>query len=240
MNQSSIDKNNNEISLRQSAIIAGIGLLIMALAVPFAQFQIFPSLIDYENPEVTANNLLNNKLYFIFGIFLNFLTIICDIVVAWALYLLLKPVNRNWSLLVAWFRLIYAGIYLVALSNLIKVLGLLKADTYFKATNPDQICDQILFHLKSFGFEMEFGYVHFGIYLSLLGYLVLKASCIPKIFGWLLIIAGFGYIITSMGNFLFPDINTDLVMITFFGELIFMVWLLVRGGRTHKLKKVAI
>ena len=226
-----MDKNNEGISLRESAIIAGIGLLIMVLTVPVAEFQIFPSLIDYKNPEITANNLLSNKSYFILGVFLNFITIICDIIVAWALYVFLKPVDKSLSLLVAWFRLIYTGIYLIALLNLIKVLGLLNADKYFKATNQSQIYDQILFHLKSFGYEMGFGLILFGIYLGLLGYLAIKSSYIPKIFGWLLLLAGLGYFITYLGNFLFPNINTDLLTITFFGELIFMVWLLLKGGR---------
>ena len=231
MSQSLIDKNNEGISLRQSALIAGIGLLIMVLTVPFAEFQIFPSLIDYNNPAITAKNLLSKKPYFTLGIFLNFITIICDIIVAWALYLFLKPVDEKLSLLVAWFRLIYAGMYLIALLNLIKVLGLLNAGNYFKATSQAQIFDQILFYLKSFGHEMGFAHIFFGIYLGLLGYLVLKANFIPKVLGWLLMIGGLGYFITSAGNFLFPAVNTDLLMITFFGELIFMVWLLLKGGR---------
>ena len=235
MIQSLIDENNTRISLRKSALIAGIGLFIMVLTVPFAEFQIFPSLIDYKNPATTANNLLNNKLYFTLGISLHFITLICDIIVAWALYIFLKPTDKNLSLLVAWFRLIYAGIYLIALSNLIKVLGLLSAGTYFQATSQNQVYDQLLFHLKAFGYELEFGHIFFGINLCLLGYLVLKASYIPKVIGWLLVIAGLGYFITSTGNFVLPNINTDLIMVTFLGELIFMFWLLIRGGRIQKL-----
>jgi len=237
MSPSLIDEKNEGISLRNSALIAGIGLLIMVLTVPFAEFQIFPSLVDYKNPEITANNLLNNKSYFILGILLNFITLICDIIVAWALYVFLKPVNKSLSLLIAWFRLIYAAIYFIALVNLIKVLVLLNADKYFTATSQIQIYDQILFHFKSFGFEMGFAHIYFGAYLCLLGYLALKASYIPKVFGWLIIIAGLGYFITSLGSFLFPNTNVDFLMITFFGELIFMVWLLLKGGRNQPSKK---
>lgn len=232
-----MEQNKEGISLRTSALIAGIGLLIMVLTVPYATFQIFPNLIDYKNPEVTANNILDNRLLFIVGIILNFITIICDIIVAWALYIFLKPVNKSLSLLVAWFRLIYAGIYLIALLNLVKVLGLLKADNYFMATSENQIYDQILFYVKSFGYETSFALILFGICLGLLGYLVVKSNYVPKIFGWLLILAGLGYFISYSGKFLFPNTNTDFLMITFFGELIFMVWLLIRGGRNQPHKK---
>jgi len=224
-------KTKGNVTLREAAIIAGIGLLIMVLTVPFAEFQIFPSLVDYKDPEQTANNLQSNKSYFILGIFLNFITIICDILVAWALYVFLKPVNKQLSLLVAWFRLVYTGIYLMALMNLLKVLALLKAENYFVATAQNQLYDQILFHFNSFGNEMGFGLILFGLYLSLLGYLTIKASYVPKILGWLLLTAGLGYLITYSGNFLFPSVNTDFLMITFFGELVFMIWLLIKGGR---------
>ena len=49
------------ISLRNAALIAGIGLLIMVLTVPFAEFQIFPSLIDYTNPKETVRKILDKK-----------------------------------------------------------------------------------------------------------------------------------------------------------------------------------
>ncbi len=225
---------SSEISLGKAGLIAGIGILIMVLTVPFAEFKIFPNLIDYKNPEVTANNILNNQSLFTVGIFLNFITIICDIIVAWALYIFLKPINKSLSLLVAWFRLIYAGIYLIALLNLIKVLNLLTADKYFVATDQNQIYDQILFFMKSFGNEMSFGLILFGIYLGVLGYLVLRSNYIPKILGWILILAGIGYFISYSGRFLFPDINTEILMITFFGELIFMLWLLIKGRKIQQ------
>lgn len=231
MTSNLISKNTEDISLRTAALVAGIGLLVMALTVPFAEFQIFSDLINNENPEETAKRILNGEALFAISIFLHFITIICDIIVAWALYIFLKPINKSLSLLTAWFRLVYTGVYLIALLNLVKVWGLLRVDNYFVATNQNQVYDQILFHVKSFRYEWGFGLILFGLYLGLLGYLVVKADYIPKIFGWLLVVAGLGYLITYSGNFLFPAINTDLLMVTFFGELIFMGWLLIRGGR---------
>ena len=231
MNTITSNQNNFEISLRSAAIIAGIGLLLMVLTVPFAEFKIFPSLMNAKDLALTFDNLTNNKSYFNLGIFLIFVTIVCDIVVAWALYVFLKPTNQSLSLLVAWFRIVYTGIYLVALMNLIKVLGLLSANKYFGATSQDQINDLILFYFKSFGRETGFGLILFGMYLGLLGYLTIKSSYVPNVFGWLLILAGFGYFIHYSTNFLIPSMNTGLLAITFLGELVFMVWLLVKGGK---------
>ncbi|WP_286169650.1 DUF4386 family protein [Halocella sp. SP3-1] len=43
--------------------------------------------------------------------------LILDIVVAWGLYILLKPVNKNISLLSTWFRLVYAAIFVFVLTE---------------------------------------------------------------------------------------------------------------------------
>ena len=124
MNLSKLTKfQQKEISLSQSSIVAGIGLLIMVLSVPFVEFYIFPKLFS-NDPVETANKIIENRTLFTVGLFLHLITILCDIVVAWALYIFLKPVHEKLSLLTAWFRLIYSAMYLVALFNLIKVLNL--------------------------------------------------------------------------------------------------------------------
>jgi len=87
------------ISLSKAALIAGIGLLIMTLTVPFAEFKIIPDLVNPNSALETANNITNNLFLFNVAIFLIFITIVADIVVAWALYVFLKPVNKSLSLL---------------------------------------------------------------------------------------------------------------------------------------------
>lgn len=87
------ENENKEISLRRAALIAGLSVLIMALTVPVVEFYIFPKLVDYKNPTETANNIMNNKSLFTAAIFIHFITVICDLVSAWALYIFLKPVH---------------------------------------------------------------------------------------------------------------------------------------------------
>jgi hypothetical protein len=227
---------NKDISHSKAALIAGIGLLIMTLTVPFAEFKIIPDLVNPNSASETASNITNNTFLFNVAIFLIFITIVCDIVVAWALYLFLKPVNKGLSLLTAWFRLLYTGVYLVAVANLIKVFTLTKGASYFLTNSPESISELILFYIKSYKYEWFFGLVLFGIYLLLLGYLVLKAGYIPKIMGWLLIIAGLGYVIGHLKVFLFPQLNTSFSMFTALGELVFMLWLLIKGSAIKDVK----
>ena len=71
----------------------------------------------------------------------------------------------------------------------------------------------------------------FGVHLVLLGSLIARCSYIPRVLGYLLIVNGVGYVVGTLGPYLFPAVSFGFVAPTYFGELLFMVWLLVRGWR---------
>ncbi len=232
--------NSNKTSLRKAALIAGLGLFVMAIAAPFAELYIYPKLVVSGNVAETVKNITANKTLFISAILSYLVTFICDVVVAWALYVLLKPVNEHLSLLTAWFRLVYAVIALVALLNLVNVLRLLNTSRDLTAFEQTQWHAQVMIFLNAFRYEWYFGLLFFGIHLGLLGYLVFRSGYIPRILGVLLIIAGLGYMITTLKPYLFPNFNTDIARFTFFGELIFMLWLLIRSSRIKESNKEII
>ncbi|MDF9798691.1 hypothetical protein OKW21_003954 [Catalinimonas alkaloidigena] len=229
---------NKEISLGRSALIAGLGLLIMVFAAPVSEFYIFQKLIS-EDPAETSSNIINHKGLFTTGIFLHLLTLISDVVVAWALYIFLKPVHKSLSLLTAWFRLIYTAMYLIALINLIKVLNYVALNEQANMIMPTQLDQSISLFVSAFRMEWSFALMVFGIYLILLGYLVFKADYVPKIYGILLLLAGLGYFLDTLRAFFLPDLNTSYLMFTFFGELVFMVWLLVKGVKVKEKTEVS-
>lgn len=228
---STLERQKGETSLSKAALIAGLSVLVMALTVPVVEFYIFPTLIDFKDAEKTTANISNNLTWFSTAIFIHLITIFCDVTVAWALYLFLKPVHKSLSLLTAWFRLVYTAFNVAALLNLVQVLSLLRTTESFKSMGPGQVSDLVMFYLRSFNLEWRFGLVFFGVYLALLGSLVLRAVYIPKIIGIFLLIAAVGYLVDDVKYFFWPDLDTGFLWFTFFGELVFMVWLLVKGTR---------
>jgi hypothetical protein len=44
-----------------------------------------------------------------------------------------------------------------------------------------------------------------------------------------------GWLIDSLRPYLYPNVPLRFIFITFFGELLFMLWLLVRGWRIQDL-----
>jgi hypothetical protein len=231
MNLNRAENKNKETPLHIAALIAGLGVLIMALTVPIVEFYIFPKLVDYKNSAITTNNIIANKLLFTTAIFIHFITVICDLVITWALYIFLRPVHKSLALLTAWFRLVYTAFNIVAILNLVQVLSIIKASEYFIATEPGQVQDAVLFYIRTFNLEWRLGLVFFGIYLGLLGYVIIKSGYIPKLIGVFLIIASVGYVIDDLKYFFYPNFDTGFLWFTFFGELIFMAWLLIKGSR---------
>jgi hypothetical protein len=126
---------------------------------------------------------------------------------------------------------VYTAFNIAALLNLIQVLSLLRSSGSFVSISSASVQDYVLFNVNSFNLQWRFGLVFFGVYLLLLGYLVLKASYIPNSIGVFLIVAAIGYLMDDLKYFFYPGFNTGFLWFTFFGELVFMFWLLIMGSR---------
>ncbi len=220
-----------DISLRKAALVAGWGLLIMTIFAVFAIYFVFQNLIVPGDATTTANNIMASEMLFRIGICSILIVLICDVVVAWALYVFLKQVNKNLSLLAAWLRLVYAAMLGIGLLNLVIVLILLSGANYLAVFETDQLHAQVLLFLNAFNDVWALGLIVFGFHLVTLGYLVFKSNYIPKVLGVLLILAGFSYLIDYFGKFLVPNFDVPISMVLGWGELIFMFWLLFKGGK---------
>jgi hypothetical protein len=97
-----------QMSLRTAALIAGFVTLIMILLAPFAELYAYPRLVVSGNGSETVKNLIAHQTLFAIMIMAYALTFIGDIITAWALYVLLKPVNLYLSALAAIFRLVFS------------------------------------------------------------------------------------------------------------------------------------
>jgi len=225
--------NHHEgLTLRQAALIAGFAYLLSPVTT--AEFSIMPKLVIPENIEQTVQNIVAHHGLFVAAIFCYLITFIEDVVIAWALYVLLVPVNRSVSLLTAWFRLVYTAIALFGWLNLVTVFRLLNTPDYLTAFGSAQLHAQVLLLLRSFRYDWSMSLVIFGIHLVLLGYLIYRSGYIPRIIGILLVIDGLGWVIDSLQPYLYPNAHLGFLFITFFGELVFMLWLLIRGWKIQE------
>ena len=128
-------------------------------------------------------------------------------------------------------RIIYSVMGLTAVMNLLTVLQLTSHYNYLQAFTSEQLQSQVMIALRSFRDDWSFSFTFFGIYLVLLGYLAFVSGYVSKPVGICLVVAGTGWLSDSLQPFLFPKVNLSIGMFTGFGELVFMLWLFIKGVR---------
>ena len=106
-----------DISIKNSAFIAGISLLLMAIIAPIANFSILQGLVAPDDAAKTVSNITENIGTFRIAIVLFLIVALLDILIAWSLYIFLRQQNKSLSLLTAWLRIIYASILCVVIIN---------------------------------------------------------------------------------------------------------------------------
>ena len=212
MNSNKITARIDDISPRKAARVAGFAFLIMFFIAIFAQFFVLSNIIVPGDAAATVNNIKANEFLFWIGIVGWLIILALDVVVLLALYVVLKPVNKNLALLSSVLRLIYTAIM---------VIGFLALMLLFP---------------NVFSSGQLIAYLFFIPHIFVLGYLVFKSGYIPRILGVLLIIASFCYVITVYGEFLLPkEWYEPLFMIAMlpatFAELALGIWLLFKGAK---------
>ncbi len=199
---------------RKLSVIAGTSYLVIFFAAIFANFLVIQSINN--DPVLTINE---NHMMVRFGILAFLITVVFDVVVAWALLVLYK--DHYLSVLSTLFRMMHAAIMGVAVFALVLALT---------STGSQEILQQT----GIFNIIWLIGLFFFGIHLILLGNIIGK----PKLIAIFLVIAGAMYMVDTAAHFVLPDyedyasIFLALVAIpSIVGEMAFSIWLLVKGGK---------
>jgi hypothetical protein len=223
-----------EPSQRKVAWVAALSLVLMGVLGPFALIGVLQDMLMPSNASATVDNIVLSLGLFRSGVAALLIVVMLDVVVAWALYVLLRPVNRTVALVMGWLRLGYAAMFATALTNLLDVAQLLDSSVGL-ALPVEQLQAQVMTSLNSFhiGFE-GIALAIFGLHLFTLGYLVFKSTNFPRFLGALVVIAGAGYLFDSFGTILVPNYTLTVGAYTFLGEVLLIFWLLYRAVKGFK------
>ena len=71
----------------------------------------------------------------------------------------------------------------------------------------------------------------FGLYLLMIAWLAWRSGYVPRLLGVLVAIAGLGYIYDSIGQFISGGSWTQVSTVTFTGEFLLALWLVIWGRR---------
>jgi len=215
-----------DLSQQKAVTILRILYPIWAIVGFFSVMYVPTTLIVAKDAAATASNIMANESLFRMGIAGSLITQLIIIFVVLVLYKLFKPVNKNHASLMVIFALV--GVPIAMLNTLNRIAALLLLNS----------ADQMMFFLNLNEQGVLIASIFWGLWLFPLGYLIYKSGYFPKIFGILVTVAGFGYLIGSFTYFLLPGYETIIQVFDLMtmGEVFFMGWVLLKGAKIPEKK----
>jgi Domain of unknown function (DUF4386) len=226
-------------SIQKTARIAGLLYLILSALSAFGLVYVPSVLIAPGDAATTVSNILANEWLFCLGIVSNLLAFTVNIFVVVFLFKLLKPVNEGIASLMVILILMGLAIAMLNELNQVAVLLLSGAD-YLTAFTADQLQALVLLSLDLYEHGFLISHVFFGLWLFPMGYLIFKSGFLPRFLGVLLVIAGLGYLVDFVLFFLFPDVGVTVSEFTFVGEVLLLLWLLIKGVNVEQWERRAL
>ena len=218
-------------SMIKNGRLAGLFYLIFILTTALATY-IRSQIIVFDDAAATAHNITANDLLFRVAFVTEIISAVFFVLTAWALYVLLKPVNKDIALSFLLLNLGGVVVECVNMLNLFAALQLLSGAGYLNVFQADQLQAQAMFYLNLYDNGFIIAQIFFGTWLLPLGYLVYRSGFLPRPLGILLIIDFFGVLIWFFQFFLLPGhdvISYPSYVVGFIAEVSLTFWLLVKG-----------
>jgi hypothetical protein len=228
-----------DLSQRKAVTVLRILFPIWLVVGLFGLMYVPTTLIVPGDAAATANNLMANELLFNLGILSSLITQLIHIVFVLVLYELFKSVSKNQAALIVVLGLVGVPIAMLNDLNRVAALFVLSGADYLAVFTGDQSQALMMFFLNLSDQGIVIASIFWGLWLLPIGTLIYESRYLPRIFGHLMIIAGFGYLLGSLARLLFPDaetIFTQAMDILTYGEVITWLWIAVRGAKLPEMK----
>ena len=221
-------------SPRNPGRVAGLWYLALTLAAPLRLVYIPSKLFVTGNAEATVGNIAAHETLFRLGIVGDLLSGTLVLFVTLALYRLFRSVDRNLAVLVV----ILGGVLPAAIdyfnvANDVAALTLARGADFLTAFTGPQRADLAMLFLRLHSHEILAAEIFWGLWLFPLAILTYRSRFLPRFLGVWLIVNGIAYLALSLTGLLLPQFEGKVALGALpaqFGELAFVLWLLIRGA----------
>ena len=229
-----------ESSPQLYARIGGALYLIIIIIGLFGEVFVRDKLIISGDATATAKNILASESLWRFHIAAELFLLICAVTLLMILFVLLRPVSRELTLLALFFNLVSIGLEAATAMYLVVALFPLGTAEYLKAFSPEQLYAMANLSLKSHGYGFGVSLLFFGCFCVVIGRVIFRSGFLPKTIGVLMQIAGLCYLTDSFALILAPAFANRLfpaiLLPAFVGEASLCLWLLVKGVNVQRWK----
>jgi hypothetical protein len=226
-----------ETSPRLKARTAGFFWLMTFLTGGFAMF-VGGRFVVSGDAAATAANILAHESSFRLGVAANLIATACYLAATLLVYDLLKPVNRNVSLLAAFFSIVGCAVGAFSFLFYLAPLAVLGGAQYLSVFTVEQQQTLAFMFVRLYEQASIIAFAFFGLHCLLVGCLILGSTFLPRIVGALMVCAGLGWLTYSFANLLSPPLArylTPYIMAPgMLGEASLTLWLLVMGVNVQR------
>lgn len=200
-------------------------------------YSVTQGLVVSRDAAATAANILANETLFRLAIAANLVSAACYVVVTVLFYDLFKPVDRTVSRLAAFFNLTSCAIGAFDSLFQLAALDVLKGP-YLSVFSAQQLQALALLFLKLNVRALDTGQIFFGFQWLTIGYLILRSTFLPRIFGAIAAFSGLWYLTR-----LYPPLLSALFPFTLIvpaiGVMMLILWLTIKGVDAQRWKEQA-
>lgn len=223
-------------SQRRAARILGFAFLFAMAVVVAANYGINFRLIVAGNAVDTARNITAHETLFRLNIVANLVYALLVVLQLAALYVILKPANKNLALAAAFARLIFALTWGATAISTLGALRLLGDSPYLSVFATAQLQALARLNLASSFDAYYVGLPFWGVAATICSYLWLKSGYIPRGLALFGLISSAWCVICAFTFLVFPHFDKTVNSYWFdspmaLSELALGLWLLVKGLR---------
>jgi Domain of unknown function (DUF4386) len=208
---------------QRSARLTGSAYLVLAVA-PIVGLLIRRQLYVQEDAARTATNLVVHEGLARVGVAADLVTVLSQALAAVGFFLVFRRVNSAGAASVTAFGLVNSVVVLVATGFSATALQVALPGGPTSASNA-----LMLYDLNAVTWNT--GGLFFGLWLIPMGWLTLRSGSMPRALGWILVVGGVGYVLSTFVKVLAPDASAlagILPVVATVGEVWMVGYLLIK------------
>jgi hypothetical protein len=223
-------------SIKKQARLTGLVYFLASVPAPFGLIYVPTKLIVLNDATATANNIRASESLLRFGIATELWQAIMFIFVALALYRLFKAINETHARAMMILILVSIPIFLLSVVNEVAALLVVSGADFLSVFDRGQLNTLAYIFMRLHSRTLLVAYIVGSLWFFPFGILVLRSGFIPRILGYLLFLAPFGYLPSSLAFLLLPAYGP--VLEAFTGmlpacEVPIILWLLIWGAKVQ-------
>lgn len=224
-------------STRQLARSAGLLYVILALIAPFGLLYVPGKLFVSGNATATADNIRASEGLLRIGIASELVHQAIAVFLVLALYRLFQPVDESLARQVVILgALVSVPIMFVNVLNHVAALILVGGADFLSVFEKPELDALAYLFVRLHEYGITVASIFWGLWLFPFGMLVIRSGFIPRVLGYLLMVAGFGYLAAAFATLVVPEyapLVSKIALPLEVGELPIIFWLAIWGARTR-------